>query len=115
MASDTSQTFRGDSLRARVYNEVLTRLKRGDIATGERLVDVALAATLGISRMPVREALLQLAHEGYLIGTSRRFMIATLTPGEIADIFEVRRLLEPRAAANAARDLTPAARKELAA
>lgn len=115
MASDTSQTFRGDSLRARVYNEVLTRLKRGDIATGERLVDVALAATLGISRMPVREALLQLTHEGYLIGTSRGFMIATLTPGEIADIFEVRRLLEPRAAANAARDLTPAARKELAA
>src|ERR1700744_2293874 len=102
---DTNNMLRGDSLRVRVYKEVLEKLQRGEIGTEDRLVDVALAATLGVSRMPVREALMQLTHEGYLVGTSRGFMVATLTAGEVADIFEVRRLLEPRAAANAARDL----------
>jgi DNA-binding GntR family transcriptional regulator len=111
---DTNNMLRGDSLRVRVYKEVLEKLQRGEIGTEDRLVDVALAATLGVSRMPVREALMQLTHEGYLVGTSRGFMVATLTAGEVADIFEVRRLLEPRAAANAARDLSPSARKDLA-
>jgi DNA-binding GntR family transcriptional regulator len=112
---DTNNMLRGDSLRVRVYKEVLEKLQQGEIKKEDRLVDVALAATLGVSRMPVREALMQLTHEGYLVGTSRGFMVATLSASEVADIFEVRRLLEPRAAANAARDLSPSARKDLAA
>jgi DNA-binding GntR family transcriptional regulator len=111
---ESNNTFRGDSLRVRVYREVLEKLQRGVIGANDRLVDVALAASLGVSRMPVREALMQLTHEGYLVGTSRGFMVATLTPDEVADIYEVRRLLEPRAAANAARDLSASAHEELA-
>lgn len=99
---------RSDSLRARVYGEILERIRRGDVAQDERLVDVDIAARLGVSRMPVREALLQLTHEGYLVGTTRGFMRPRLTLDDVADIFEVRRLLEPRAAAHAARDLTEA-------
>jgi DNA-binding GntR family transcriptional regulator len=55
--------------------------------------------------MPVREALLQLVNDGYLVGTTRGFAIPTLTVEDIRDIFEVRKLLEPRAAAHAARDM----------
>lgn len=93
------------SLRARVYQEIRDRIHQGDLGRDEKLVDVDIANRLGVSRMPVREALLQLMHEGYLVGTTRGFMLPRLTSVDVANIFEVRRCLEPRAAALAARDI----------
>lgn len=94
------------SLRERVYREIRDRIHHGEIGPDDRLVDVDIANRLGVSRMPVREALLQLMHEGYLAGTTRGFTIPKLTAQDVADIFEVRRCLEPRAAAHAARTIT---------
>jgi DNA-binding GntR family transcriptional regulator len=96
---------RPDSLRQRIYQDLRGRLQRGEVGPDERLIDVSIAEALGVSRMPVREALLQLMNEGYLVGTTRGFALPRLTLEDIEDIFEVRKLLEPRAAANAARDL----------
>jgi DNA-binding GntR family transcriptional regulator len=93
------------SLREKVYREIRNRIHDGGVGPDDRLVDVEIAERLGVSRMPVREALLQLMHEGYLAGTTRGFMLPRLTSADIADIFEVRRCLEPRAAALAARDI----------
>ena len=96
---------RSDSLRQQIYLDLRSKLQRGEIGPDERLIDVAIAEALGVSRMPVREALLQLMNEGYLVGTTRGFALPKLTPEDVNDIFEVRKLIEPRAAANAARDL----------
>lgn len=98
-------TRRGDSLRGRVYAAMLDRIRRGEIGQDDRLVDTDIAARLGVSRMPVREALMQLVSEGHLVGTTRGFMRPRLTLADVADVFEVRRLLEPRAAAQAAQGL----------
>jgi len=91
-----------------VYIEILSRIQRGDVAPGDRLVDTALAQELGVSRMPVREALLRLVHEGYLVGTTRGFMMPHLSDQDIGEIFEIRKLLEPRAAAAAAQAVSKA-------
>jgi DNA-binding GntR family transcriptional regulator len=99
--------LRPNSLREQIRESIRTQLQHGEIGPDERLVDVEIANKLGVSRMPVREALLQLVNEGYLIGTTRGFVLPTLSLKDIKDIFEVRKLLEPRAAANAARNLTP--------
>ncbi len=96
-----------------VYMELLDRVQRGDVALGDRLVDTAIAAEMGVSRMPVREALLRLVHEGYLVGTTRGFMLPELSDQDIAEIFEIRKLLEPRAAASAAYSLDSQAIDEL--
>jgi DNA-binding GntR family transcriptional regulator len=96
---------RPDSLRQQIYQDLRGRLQRGEVSPDERLIDVSIAEELGVSRMPVREALLQLMNEGYLVGTTRGFALPRLTLEDIGEIFEVRKLLEPRAAANAARDL----------
>jgi DNA-binding GntR family transcriptional regulator len=96
---------RSDSLRQQIYLDLRSKLQRGEIGPDEKLIDVAIAEALGVSRMPVREALLQLMNEGYLVGTTRGFALPKLTPEDVNDIFEVRKLIEPRAAANAARDL----------
>jgi DNA-binding GntR family transcriptional regulator len=84
-----------------VYTTVLARIKSGEIDADERIVDSKLATEFKLSRMPVRQALLRLVHEGYLVGTTRGFMLPRLTYEDIEEIFEVRMLLEPRAAASA--------------
>ena len=96
---------RPDSLRQQIYQDLRASFQRGEVGPDERLIDVNIAEAMGVSRMPVREALLQLMNEGYLVGTTRGFALPRLTLADITDIFEVRKLLEPRAAANAARDL----------
>ena len=93
--------------RQRIHEAIRARLLRGEIAPGQKLVDHAIAAEMGVSRMPVREALMQLTSEGYLESTSRGFALPDLSPDRIAQVFTLRRLLEPHAAACAARDLRP--------
>lgn len=104
---------RAESLRHQIYADLRNMLRHGHIGPDDRLVDVKIARSLGVSRMPVREALLQLISEGHLVGTTRGFALPELTFEDIADIFEIRKLLEPRAAANAARDFDAAGRAVL--
>lgn len=91
-----------------VYVEILRRIKRGEIGAGERVVDSRLASEFNVSRMPVRQALLRLVHEGYLVGSTRGFVLPKLTHDDIEEIFELRMMLEPRAAASACRKLDDA-------
>ena len=101
------------SLSERIYGDLRARLQRCEIGPEDRLVDTEIAGSYGTSRMPVREALMRLANEGYLVGTTRGFVLPRLSAQDVADIFEVRRLLEPSAAASAAGNLDEAARREL--
>lgn len=96
------------SHRTRVHEALRLRLLRGELGPGDRLVDHAIAAEMGVSRMPVREALMQLVSEGYLESTSRGFALPNLMPERIAEVFVLRRLLEPHAVACVARDRTDA-------
>src|SRR5438067_877979 len=57
-----------------------------------------LAAIFGISRTPVREAVLKLAHEGLVtILPQRGFRLREISPDEAAEVFELRSLIEGRA------------------
>jgi DNA-binding GntR family transcriptional regulator len=94
------------NIREQVYQHLRTRMRKGEVGLADRLVDHEIAATLSVSRMPVREALLQLKSEGLLEGTSRGFMLRRFTPTDIAQLFEVRLLLEPSAAAGACENAT---------
>lgn len=106
---------RSGNLSERIYSELLRRLQIGELGTDERLVDQDLAAVYGTSRMPVREALLRLVSEGYLVRTTRGFAIPVLTDDDIRNIFEVRRLLEPAGAASATPVMDRATEQQLAA
>lgn len=89
------------SIRERIYRLLRDRMQRGEIGPEDRLVDHEIAASLAVSRMPVREALLQLKSEGFLDSTSRGFTPRRFSPADIAHIFEIRLLLEPAAGAAA--------------
>jgi DNA-binding GntR family transcriptional regulator len=92
------------SHRTRIHEALRLRLLRGEVGPEVRLVDHAIAAEMGVSRMPVREALMQLVSEGYLESTSRGFALPNLSAERIAEVFTLRRLLEPYAVACVARD-----------
>ena len=90
------------SLREQIYEKLRERIHAGQFTFDDRLVDVDIANEFGVSRMPVREALMQLVHDGMIESTSRGFVLRRYSQDEIEEIFEIRRLLEPAAAAIAA-------------
>lgn len=96
------------NLRDQIYDTLIEQIRSGAFGWEDRYIDVSLAAELGVSRMPARDALMRLAAEGYLEPTTRGFVLPRLTPAEILDVFDLRRLLEPRAAALAAQAMTDA-------
>jgi len=98
-----------------IYQEVHARLQRGKVGLHDRLLDYEIAEEFDCTRTTVRQALLRLVNEGFLVGTTRGFVIPSITEQDIREIFEVRRLLEPPAAANAAAVLSKAHEQRLKA
>lgn len=82
-------------LRAQAYHEILELVHRGELAPGTRVKDTTLASQLGVSRTPVREALLQLAQEGVLdADMGRGFRVCRLDATEMRETGEILTELE---------------------
>ncbi len=91
-------------LAERAYQALKERILDQRLAPGSRLCIDALATELGMSPTPVREALAGLAAERLISFTAfKGYAVAPmLTPRQLADLFQVRRLLEVEAARLAA-------------
>ena len=75
------------SLGDQVYLQLLQRIDRGSLPTGSKLRDATIAAELGVSRTPVREALVRLAREGVLSAEpGRGFRLTPMCTTELRDI-----------------------------
>ncbi|HEY9016345.1 MAG TPA: GntR family transcriptional regulator, partial [Gemmatimonadales bacterium] len=75
-----------EPLRDQAYRAILDRVHRGELLPGTRIKDTTLASQLGVSRTPVREALLQLAQEGVLqADIGRGFRVGRLDPTEMRE------------------------------
>lgn len=81
----------------------------GVVAPGHRLQEERLAEEYGVSRIPVREALRQLAAEGFVeIRPNRGAVVAELTAREAQGLLDVREALEALVARQAAENRTSA-------
>lgn len=77
------------------YTLLKERILSGRLAAGAQINPVEIGTELGTSRMPVREALLQLEAEGLVtFGANRRPVVTVLTPKDILELFEIRIVLE---------------------
>jgi DNA-binding GntR family transcriptional regulator len=77
-------------LREDVHSLLQERIVKGDLLPGNRLQDVLLAAELGVSRTPVREALLRLESEGLVESDPNRgFFVAPLSRQEVLEIYPI--------------------------
>ena len=78
-----------------VSEEIRAMILGGRLRPGERLVEESLSGELGVSRVPVREALLALSAQGLVhIEPRRGATVAAVTPKIVAELVEVRALLE---------------------
>jgi DNA-binding GntR family transcriptional regulator len=87
-----------------IVDRVRDRIVSGAIGQGEAVRQDALAAELGISKIPLREALCRLEQDGLIRSIANRgFFAAPMTRADAEEIFALRLKLEPAAAAAAAR------------
>lgn len=79
-----------------VADTLRMRILSGDLGEGEQLRQEVLAAELGVSRIPLREAFRLLEGEGLItIAPHRGAVVAVRSPEEIGELFDLRVLLEP--------------------
>lgn len=82
-------------LRDVVFNTLRQAIITGEFAPGERLMEIALADRLGVSRTPVREAIRKLELEGLVVMIPRKGAeVARITEDRLRDVLEVRCALE---------------------
>ncbi len=85
------------------YVAIRERILDGALARGARVHQEVLAAELGVSRTPVREALRRLAAEGLVeMHTNRGARVADVSEGDMRASYEARLIIEPGAARLAA-------------
>lgn len=86
----TSEQPRYVSLRGQVYDYLHDELLNGALKAGERIDLDALASRLGVSRTPLREALIILDAEGFVTILPRsRIIINALSLDDIRDLYEI--------------------------
>lgn len=91
-------SMRLTNLSAEIAEHVRERIATGDLAAGERINESELAATLDVSRTPLREALSRLAAEGLVSVRARRgFFVQALPPVRVRELYQVRAILDPAA------------------
>ncbi|MBI2843150.1 MAG: GntR family transcriptional regulator [Armatimonadetes bacterium] len=94
----------GDSAYRTIREWILERL----IKPGDALVEGNLASQLGMSRTPVREALRRLEQEGLLNAIpGKGFFVDSLSPADLAEIYDLREVVEGLAARLLARRIMP--------
>ena len=87
------------SLRNYVYNNITRMIQRGELKPGEKVSELFVCEKLGISRTPVREALIQLATDGILENSPRKGFIVRKADGQRQnDTYEMQGMLDSFAA-----------------
>jgi DNA-binding GntR family transcriptional regulator len=98
----------------RAYDRIRDMILLGDLPPGTQIREEQLAETCGVSRTPVRDALRRLEGQAFIRRSeSQRSFVAEWSLDDIADAFDLRAILESRAARRAAERMDPAALQRL--
>ena len=104
-----SQVPRRPNLKEAVAAHVREQILAGELRPGSKIDQDALAESLGVSKLPVREALLQMEGEGLVRNIARRgSFVAELQPDDVRDHYYIFGLVSGLAAERAAERLTDA-------
>lgn len=94
-------------LRDVVFNTLREAILKGELKPGERLMELQLAAKLGVSRTPIREAIRMLEQEGLAVTIPRKGAeVAKMTEKDMEDVLQIREALDELAAKIACEQIT---------
>ena len=97
-----------------ICDKLRDMLKTGDLKPDSRIVEQELAEEFGVSRTPIREAILRLANEGLLVSVPNLgTFVKRFSVGDVREMFEIREVLEGLAYRNAVERFDNSDRKEL--
>jgi DNA-binding GntR family transcriptional regulator len=99
--TQAAEPLSGLSARERAYYELRKRLMAGEFPGRSRLVEERIAAVLGVSRTPVREALTRLLSDGLVYRGGGGYYVAVPNFADLRDLYELRITLELRGLARA--------------
>ena len=103
------------NLAESVYYQIRRKILNGKYTSGENLTELEVSKELNVSRTPVREAFKHLESEGLLeLRPNRGAVVVGIGRSDIEDIYEIRSLLEGRAAERAALQADKKALEQLA-
>lgn len=95
------------SLRAKVFNRLENSIISGEYSEGDSLNEIKIAKELGVSRTPVREALMQLELEGLVKNIPNKgAVVVGVSEKDIDDIYEIRMRIEGLASRLSARNIS---------
>ena len=102
------------SLSEVAYGHLVQAIQTGELGPGTRMREVELADRFGISRTPIRDAMVRLEAEGLITHQPRQgAVVRTLSHREIMELYEMRQVLEGTAARNASVHASEPERAEL--
>jgi DNA-binding GntR family transcriptional regulator len=97
----------GSTFNEETYEKLRTQIINGSLKPGSRLMQAEIAKALGLSRVPLREAIRRLEGERLIVAVPRRGVtVPDLTDENINDLYSIRLMLEPLAAGQSATAIT---------
>ena len=83
------------TLKEKVYSEMKASILNFDLKPGQRIYEEEIAARLGVSRTPIREALSTLLQEGLATSSpTKGYFVSDVSSKEIEELYQVREVLE---------------------
>ncbi len=107
------KSFHTASLADQVFEKLEDDIVYGVYQRGEILTELKLAADLGVSRTPIREALRRLEQERLIADTGKGSMVMGITKEDLMDIMDIRQRIEGLASYYAAKNITAEGVEEL--
>jgi DNA-binding GntR family transcriptional regulator len=94
-------------LQRQIHDNLLGKILRGELGPAEKISPPDIATSLGVSVTPVRDAVNLLAAEGLVSVRPRRgTIVAPMSADDVAELYEIRLMIEPAAAERVAERAT---------
>jgi DNA-binding GntR family transcriptional regulator len=107
MSSPFPPVGRSETLAHQAYQAIRVAIQNDALTPGKFYSENELGQSMGISRTPVREALIELAREGLVeVIPQRGFRLRIPTADEATEVFELRTVLESHVVKRLAEDAT---------
>lgn len=92
--SCTQMNLEKTNYKAQVYELLEGMIVHGQLNPGQRLVESELATSMGVSRSPVREAIVALCQDGLIVNRKGKWFVSEVSLRDVLEFYEVRRLVE---------------------
>lgn len=96
------------------YDRILKAIVTSELRPGDAVAEIQLAQKFGFGRTPVREAIMRLENEGFIVSSERKKRVYILFPKDIEEIFLIKQAIESMIAFQASVKATDQNKKELA-